>query len=87
MRTILILSKINISKFELNRSGTAEGRINKQSNQSEEDTQNEAQRNKSLAIMKKTERHKKIQKKVICILLRLQRQEKKGRRNILKDDS
>ena len=32
MRTILIISKINVSKFALNRSGTAEGRINKQSN-------------------------------------------------------
>lgn len=32
MRTILIISKINVSKFALNRAGTAEGRINKQSN-------------------------------------------------------
>lgn len=31
MRNILIISKINISKFTLNRSGTTEGRINKQS--------------------------------------------------------
>lgn len=32
MRNILIIPKINVSKFTLNRSGTTEGRINKQSN-------------------------------------------------------
>lgn len=52
MRNILIISKINISKFTLNRSGTTEGRINKQSSQSEEDIYNEAQRNKRLEIKK-----------------------------------
>lgn len=81
MRNVLIISKINVSKFTLNRSGTTEGRINKQSNQSE-DIYNEAQRNKRLEILKKNERHKKIQKKVMCILMKLQKQEKKGRRNI-----
>ena len=81
MRNVLIISKINVSKFTLNRSGTTEGRINKQSNQSE-DIYNEAQRNKRLEILKKMKGTKKIQKKVMCILMKLQKQEKKGRRNI-----
>ena len=36
---------------------------------------------------KKWKAQKKIQKKVMCILMKLQRQEKKGRRNIWRDDS
>ena len=62
MRNVLIISKINVSKFTLNRSGTTEGRINKQSNQSEEDIQNEAQRNKRLEILKKMKGTKNTEK-------------------------
>lgn len=83
MRNVLIISKINVSKFTLNRSGTTEGRINKQSNQSE-DIYNEAQRNKRLEILKKMKGTKKNTEKSNVYFDEITEAGEKGQKKYLK---